>query len=276
MPASQPNYLQIIREEVKVGRGAEHEKIEAGWPAAFEKAKSPYTYIALDAMTGTGEVWFVSPFESHAALGDSMKREAEPSLAASLRQLQRADSDVISNARSIWARGRKDLSYGEYPDTAKQRFYEITIFRVRPGHEDGFEAAAKAYGAATKRGAPDTSYRVYEVIAGLPGPTYLVFSSVTSFDLFDKMAENDRATMKAATPEEMQTLQKFMAENVVNTETIRFRLNPAMSYVSREVRATDVAFWGRKPAAALASANPTPKPAPTSGKTAAAKPASKK
>jgi hypothetical protein len=261
LPTSQPNYLQIYREEVKVGRAAEHEKVEAGWPAAYEKAKSPYTYIALTSMTGPGEAWFISPFESHAAMADSMTREDEPSLAASLGRLQRADAEVINGFRSIWARGRKDLSYGAYPETAKQRFYEITIFRVRPGHEQDFETAAKAYGAAAKRGAPDTSYRVYEVMAGLPSPTYLVFSSVTSYGAFDKAQADDAATMKAATDEERTTLGKFMADGVINTETIRFRLNPAMSYVTQDVRAQDPAFWSPKPAAATASAKPASKPA---------------
>ncbi len=260
LPTSQPNYLQIYREEVKVGRAGDHEKVEAGWPAAYEKAKSPYTYIALTSMTGPGEAWFISPFESHAAMADSIAREDEPSLAASLGRLQRADAEVINGFRSIWARGRKDLSSGAYPETAKQRFYEITIFRVRPGHEQDFEAAAKAYGAAAKRGAPDTSYRVYEVIAGLPSPTYLVFSSVTSYGAFDKAQADDAATMKAATDEERTTLGKFMADCVINTETIRFRLNPAMSYVPQAVRAQDPAFWGPKPAAATASAKPAPKP----------------
>ena len=34
LPTSQPGLLTIIREEVKLGRSAEHERIEAGWPAA--------------------------------------------------------------------------------------------------------------------------------------------------------------------------------------------------------------------------------------------------
>ena len=62
---------------------------------------------------------------------------------------------------------------------------------------------------------------------------------------------------------------------MVNTETIRFRLNPVMSYVPPEVRATDAAFWGRKPVESLASAKSS-KPTATSGKAAATKPASKK
>ena len=259
LPTTQPNYLQIYREEVKVGHAADHAKVEAGWPAAYEKAKNPYTYIALTSLTGPGEAWFVVPFQSHEAMEDAMKRDDDPSLAPALDRLRRADAELISGFRSILARARKDLSRGAFPDTAKQRFYEVTIFRVRPGHGRGFEAAAKAYGAAAERGAASTAYRVYEVVAGLPNPTYLVFSSVTSYAGFDKAIADDQAIMKAASSEEQGALQKFSAEGLINSETIRFRLDPGMSYVPQEVRAQDPAFWAAKPAAAAAA---TPKPAP--------------
>jgi hypothetical protein len=41
---------------------------------------------------------------------------------------------------------------------------------MRPGFEMPFAAAAKAYGSAPSRSAPKHSYRVYEVIAGMPAP----------------------------------------------------------------------------------------------------------
>jgi hypothetical protein len=258
LPTTQPNYLQIVREEVKVGHGSDHARVEAGWPAAYEKAKSPYTYIALEALTGPGEVWFVVPFDSQEATGDLMTREDEPSLAAALGGLRKADAEHIAGARSILAAGRKDLSRGTFPDTASQRFYEVTIFRVRPGHSRGFEAAAKAYGAAAEKGAPGISYRVYEVIAGMPSPTYLVFSSVTSYGGFDKAMADDQAAMKAASSEETNALQTFSVEGLINSETIRFRLDPVMSYVPAELRAKDPQFWGRKVEAA---ATATQKPA---------------
>jgi hypothetical protein len=260
LPTSQPNFLQIYREEVKIGHTADHAKVEAGWPAAYEKAKDPYTYIGLVSMTGPGEAWFIVPFQSHEAMADSMKREEEPVLAATLERLAKADAEQISGGRSILAMARKDLSYGAFPETAKQRFFEITIFRARPGHERGFEAAAKAYGAAAGRGAPDTSYRVYEVMAGMPSPTYLVFSSVTSYGAFDKTMAADAATMKAATAEERNTLEKFSADGLINTETIRFRLDPVMSYVPKEVRAQDPEFWMPNPKMAAAPAKPAAKP----------------
>ena len=59
-----------------------------------------------------------------------------------------------------------------------------------------------------------------------------------SFGDFDKMLANGDASMKAATDDERKTLQTFMAEGVISTETFRFRLDPAMSYVPKEVRAS--------------------------------------
>jgi len=258
LPTSQPNFLQIYREEVKVGHTADHARVEAGWPAAYEKAKDPYTYIALVSLTGPGEAWFVSPFESQQAMADSQKREDEPTLAGSLERLSKADAEQISSVRSILARARKDLSHGAYPDTAKQRFYDITIFRVRPGHQGEFEAAAKAYGAAAERASTQASFRVYQVMSGMPSPTFLVFSSVTSYGAFDKTLADGDAAMQAATAEERNTLQKFSENGLINSETTRFRLDPVMSYVPQEVRAQDPAFWKPKPA----TATPSDKPAP--------------
>jgi hypothetical protein len=257
LPTSQPGLLYLVREEVKVGHVADHPKVEAGWPAAFEKAKSPYYYVALASLSGTPEVWFVAPFENHAAFGDSLKRESEDAaLSAELDRLSRADAEHVTSVRQIQAVARKELSHGEFPDVAKQRFYEISIFRVKPGHESGFVDAAKAYGAAAGRGAPDVNYRVYQVIAGMPEPTYLIFSSVVSFGDFDKMMTSSEATMKAATDDERKTLQTFLADGVYSTETFRFRLDPAMSYVPKEVRDSDPAFWApKKP-----MAKPAPKP----------------
>jgi len=258
LPTTQPNMLQIIVEEVKVGHEADHAKTEAGWPAAFEKAKSPYYGLGLVTLTGRPEAWFVNPFESNQALGDSMKRNSDDvMLAAELARLSRADAEHISGIRTLLASARKELSHGDFPDTARQRFWSITIFRVRPGHEDQFTEAAKAYGAAASRVAPNAKYRVYEVVAGMPGPVYLVFSSVAAFADMDKEQADGEATMKALTKEEGATLQKFAAEALISAETQQFRLDPAMSYVPKEVRAQDPAFWmPKKPIVKKPSTNP--------------------
>ena len=44
-------------------------------------------YLAMVSMAGASEAWYVSPYASHAALGDSLKPEdADPVLSAKLAQ----------------------------------------------------------------------------------------------------------------------------------------------------------------------------------------------
>src|SRR2546425_12725893 len=60
LPTTQPSLVTIIREEVKVGRTAEHARNEAGWPAAFGRVNSPDYYLAMTSITGMPEAWYRS------------------------------------------------------------------------------------------------------------------------------------------------------------------------------------------------------------------------
>jgi hypothetical protein len=247
LPTAQPRFLHIVHEQVKLGRGADHAKFEAGWPAAFEKAKFPYYYLALAAVTGSRETWYVTPLDSQAAFGDLQKREDDDAvLGAELERLSRGDAVFLDDYRVTQAMARPDLSHGEYPDLTKARFWEITTFRVRPGHEAAFAAVARAYAGAASRGAVKARWRTYEVVAGAPSPTYYVFASLESFGEFDQALEDGATLMKNFSADDAIALQKFSVEGLLSAETNRFRLDPAQSYVARELRAQDPAFWGPK------------------------------
>lgn len=245
MPTSQPSILSIIIEEVKVGMDADHAANEAGWPAAFAKAGSQFYYMALASMTGSSEVWYLAPYASWTQEGESMKQnDANPELAAELARLWRADGQYLNSSRSLQAVARPDLSYGAFPNLGLVRYYEITTFRVRPGHEEGFDAAVKTYIAALKRADSGASFRTYSVAAGMPAPTYLVFGSVNAYGEFDQMMADGMAMWQSLTPEEMTVMQNTMRNDVINVITHRYRVDPAMSYVSPEAKAADPAFWG--------------------------------
>ena len=247
MPTTQPKFLHIFREEIKAGRSGDHAKWEAGWPAAFEKVKGQFNYIALQSITGPTEVWYVTPLANQAAYADMVAEEdKDPMLAAELERLAKGDAEFLSEQSGIQAMAMPELSYGAFPDLGKMRYYEITTFRIRPGHQEAWMAATKAYKAATARAVPNASWRTYAVVAGAPGGTYLIFSSVGSFGEFDKMMADDQTIMKGATPEEMDVLGKFMKESVINVTTNRYRLDPGQSYVNAETKAKDPAFWSPK------------------------------
>jgi hypothetical protein len=274
MPTTQPKFLHIFREQVKAGRLAEHSRYEAAWPAAFEKAKNPYNYIALQSVTGPSEVWYVTTLANQAAYGEMLAAEAAGPLTAELERLQHGDGDFLSDQTAIQAVAMPELSHGEFPDIGRMRFWEITTFRMKPGHREDFAAAAKAYAAAAARVAPHVSFRTYEVVAGAPDGTYLIFSSVPSFGDFDKDRTDSEAIWKGLTGEERTTLQKTMTEGVLDTFTNRYRLDPRQSYVTKEIREKDPSFWMPKttvarastPAAAARPATSSSTKAPTSEK----------
>lgn len=246
LPQSQPALLTIIREEIKPGRGADHARHEAGWPAAYEKAKSPDFYIAMTSLTGPTEAWYLVPQASHAAIAESMKREdKDPVLSAELARLALRDAEFVERVRVIQAMARPDLSYGKFPDLAKVRFYGVSTFTVRPGHNQKFEEILKLYASVRKRVAPDSSYRTYVVIAGMRGPTYLLFGTVEDYGKFDQTMAEHMKSLTSATPEETAVFNTW-GDHVVAEETQRFRVDPVQSYVPKETRAQDPEFWSPK------------------------------
>lgn len=247
MPTTQPKFLHIYREEIKVGRAGDHAKWEAGWPAAFEKAKSKFLYLAISSVTGPSEVWYLSPFADQAAFGQMLADENLPGLGPELERLSKGDAEFVDRLTQLQAVAMPELSHGTFPDLSKVRFYEITTFRVKPGYYNEWVAATKAYKSAAARSAPNAAWRTYDVVAGAPGGTYLVMSSVGSFAEFDKMMAEGQSTWTNMTAEESATLGKFMREGVLNTVTQRFRVEPAMSYVDAATKAKDPEFWNRKP-----------------------------
>jgi hypothetical protein len=247
LPTSQPAVLTIIREKVKMGQNAAHARNEQGWPTAFEKAKHPYHYLALTSLSGPNEAWYLIAYESHAKMEDDMKRaDADPVLSAELDRLSANDAQYVSDTSTVHATARRDLSYGDFPDLAQMRFFEVTTFSVRHGRERDFEELAKAYMAACKRAGVTTGFRTYEVAAGLPAPTYLVFSSTKDLGQLDKGMDDFKKTMTTATDAEKETMSKGMRDAVAKELTNRFRVDPQQSYVSIETRNKAPDFWLKK------------------------------
>ncbi len=244
LPTSQPQVLVIYREQIKLGHNAAHLKTESGWPAAFARADSPDYYLAMASMTGPSEVWFAQPWDSYAAWGQAMERnQANPRLTAALERQSMADAEHLDVSSIIEAVAVPEMSYGDFPDLNMARFWQVTTLRLRPGHEAQFAEAVNVYKTVAGRADPNAKWRVYRVTNGMRGGTFLIYSSVESFGQFDNMMAGDAAIGAAMTPEEGEKMQKFSAEAVLSAISNRFRLDPDMSYVSDETKATDPDFW---------------------------------
>ena len=108
IPTTQPNLINIYIEDVKLGMNAAHTAFEAGWPAAYAKAKSPYNYIALTSMTGPNQAWYVATYQNHGTWADAMKQEdSDTALSSALARLSKGDAQFINPVKLLEAWGFK-------------------------------------------------------------------------------------------------------------------------------------------------------------------------
>jgi hypothetical protein len=223
----------IYMEEIKLGHEVAYERTSSGWPKMFEEAGSPDIYLAMQSISGPPMVWYVQPFENYAAEGRAMKAvEDNPALSAQLEGLWKEH-------------GRPDLSGGDFPDLNLARFLNITIFRVKPGYDAQFEEAARTYAEVSSRLAPETSYRTYQVMTGMPGGAYFIFGSVDDYGGFDAVMARDMTVWEGMSDDEREVFDTFAREGMQSVITYRFRLSPTMSFVNAEMKAADPAFWSR-------------------------------
>lgn len=243
---TQPALISIDREFEKAGHAAPHQVTEARWADANRKAGNPAPYIALVAASGAPEIWWVTGYDSFDALGKGMAFGSDnPSYGQTIARIAMEDADHISGSSRLQARAVPDAGHGAYPDLSKARVFSVMTVRMRPGFEASFGEIAKHYGMLASGNSEIVGWRAYEVIAGAPGGTYLVFSSFPSWAAveaneaaFGRVMETGAVHLEAAT--------KLVREGGMSTEVRYFTVDPQMSSVSKETIAAD-SFWAPKP-----------------------------
>ena len=243
-----PKVLSIFREEVKAGRGSAHEKLEAGYVRAFQKAKWPVYSLAMTAAVGGTDAWFMTAYDSFAAMEkDRQSFNKAPQLTADFERLDALDADFRTGQRSIVCVLNEELSFGASFDVSQMRFFSVNTVRVRPGHDEEYREARKLLVEAQKKGNPNGHSVVYAVAAGMPNGTYLVFTPRKSLAELDPNPAITKAVQDALGEDNAKKRQKLLADSVISTETIIYAFSPRMSYVPKEWAKTGGDFWTPKP-----------------------------
>lgn len=242
-PPPPPPVLWIQRELVKPGKGPTHNDWEAGWPAAFAKANWPTNYLAMNALSGNNEAWYIIGYPSFEAMEKDMAQsDANPSLTAELKRLTTGDSDYLESTSAVLAQYLPSLSYKPIVDIPKMRYFEVLRYAMKPGHDGDFVKAATIYKDGFTKAGIDNHWATYRVVSGMPGGTYLVFVPMRSLSMFDRTGSEDEAMARALGPEQMNALGKLVTDGVATVQSQVFAFNPKMSYVSKEWKAADP-FW---------------------------------
>lgn len=273
-PPPPPKVIQIYREEVKPGKGAAHEKLEAQWPAAFAKANHESHYLAMTSLTGPPEVWFLTGYDSFAAWEKDINHvEKNVALRAELDRLGEKDAEFISGGRSIVAINRPELNNGPHVDISKIRYMRVTTYRVKPGHEKDFTDAVKIVKEAYEKAKIEQSWAVFQMNGGMQVPTFMVWIPMKSLADVDTGLGRSQTIRDAQGEEGQKALAKLAGDGYASIDSQILAFNPKMSYPSKEMAARDPEFWNSKPAAAAPKKSDAKKATP---KKEAAKPAEKK
>lgn len=248
-----PKVLVIAREVVKTGKSGAHEKWEAGWPRAFGKAKWPVNYLAASAITGESRVLFFTGYESLAAWEqDTANIGKNAVLSGEMGMLAEKDADFISESKTAAFTYMPDLSYHADQPLAGLRGFVVTSIHVKPGHGKHFEDIRKMVRAAHEKANLDEHYSVYQVRAGAPAGTYLIFIPVKSLAEADNAeALHGKAYQDAMGDDGRKAQTEFQSVGVESAEVQFFLFSPRMSYVSKEWIDSDKDFWSPKPAMAM-------------------------
>ena len=250
-PPPPPKVLTIAREFVKPGRsGALHEKAESAFVQAMTRAKWPTHYLAVTALTGKPRVLFLTGYDSFEAWEKDQKAtQANATLSAALDRAAVADGDLLSDIDASALVFREEYSLRSHIDIPHMRYFDIALYRVRPGHEADWDTIVKMVKAAYEK-IPDVSFATFFAVYGQEGSTYVVFSPMKSASEIDKGFDQDKQFMTNMGENGMKKFNELLAGAIEFSQHNLFSFTPSMSYPSDEWIKADPGFWKPKTNAA--------------------------
>jgi hypothetical protein len=256
-PNAPPTLLVIYRENIKIGKNAQHEANEQGWAGVLSKAQWPTGWLGTTALTGPNEAWFFTGYPSWEAYEKDTNAKDTAEALAETRKFSAADGDYVNNTASIIARYRPGLSYKPLGNVSQMRYFTINTIRVKPGQEAAFAERWREIVAAHEKAKVDEHWAVYSVQAGAPTGTFMFIYARKSLAEIDAAgpAHGSDAYRDAVGEAGRAKNAEVFREVVEADQTNHFQFSPKMSYVPKAWVDTDPAFW-----------SPPPPPAPTAKK----------
>jgi hypothetical protein len=244
-----PKVMTVFREFLKPGKGgAPHERAESAFVQAMARAKWPTHYLAANSLSGKSRALFFTPYDSFEAWEkDNQAVQKNAALSAALDRASVADGELLSETDGSVLVYNEEQSLRAPVDIAHMRYFEISLFRVRPGHRKEWSDAVKLVKDAYEK-IPDVHWAMYEAAYGQEDVTYVVFTPMKSAVEIDQGFERDKEFMAAMGEEGMKKLSDLESAAVEFRQTNLFQFSPKMSYPPDAWVKADPEFW--KPKAA--------------------------
>jgi hypothetical protein len=267
MPTDPPKILQVTVEYLKPGKaGMPHDKTESAFVAAMTRAKFPTHYIALNSMSGKVRALYLTGYSTFAAWEkDNKAIDANHAFSAELDHAAQLDGELLDEMSQTILTYSEEMSFHPRADISRARYFEITVFHVKPGKGKEWRELVKLARDANEKGHTSAHWALYDVAYGMEDGTYVAFSSdVSMADIDTGFAENKQFVEALGGEDGLSKFRTLSAEAIASSRSELFSINPHQSYAPPEWIKADPDFWKPKPAMA-----PEAKPAAKDAKPAA-------
>jgi hypothetical protein len=250
-PMQMPKVIQVFREYMKPGKGgALHDASESHFVQAMANAKWPTHYIALNSLSGKSRCLYMTAYDSFDAWQkDSDAMDKNSSLSAAVGMASMTDGDLLSSTDAAVLSYDEDLSYRPSGDLSFVRYFEITSFRIKPGHRKEWHDLVAMVIDTHKKAGTSANWATFDLAYGGDGGTYIVISTDKSMADIDKASSEDKKFTDAMGEEGMKKFQAMVADTIDTTDSELFEINPRQSYPRDEWVKANPDFWKPKQAA---------------------------
>ncbi|HKE21779.1 MAG TPA: hypothetical protein VKB88_05270 [Bryobacteraceae bacterium] len=204
-------------------------------PKVYANAGARIEVLGMNTVTGTNEFWTMEQHPNFASI-ETVDKALSGSALSNLDNRGASQDEILGPGRVLIAVYRD--GWGYHSEDAirmlpRTRYFNVTIYRVRPDADSDMHNLLMAHHSeldSMNLSQPDL---VYHVISGGSSGLYLVLSPLASLRAMDERVNKMPLEVEAKSP----------AVSEFARETLMFRIDPQMSYVSEEFAAGDPSFW---------------------------------
>jgi hypothetical protein len=210
----------------------------------YVTARAAVDVVGMTSATGLPERWVIEQHATFASIEDldnaigAMPGSAPP-------PAMEPQDEVLGPAHTMIAYYRP--GWGYRPEEAvrrlpRARYIHVTIYRMRPGSDDELEKLMRARRERMDSVNLDRPDLVYHVISGATSGLYLVLAPMVSLRILDDGVAKLPVYAEPIAEAEANAGQSASTGELLR-ESLLFRIDPRLSYVSDDFAAADPAFW---------------------------------
>ena len=207
--------------------------------------------IGMRSVTGLPETWMVENHYTFASVEDLDQKLAA---LAPVRVMNDPSDplydDVLAPTRTMLALYHPEWSYRAdqaIRNFARARYFQITIYRIRPGADAGFSDLIRLRRATADVVNLDRPELAYQIVSGAPSGTLAFLAPILSLRAMDNGVASVPVFAEGLAAAKDKEGSKLASDIIISSERLLFRVEPRISYVSDDFAAADTDFWrGRK------------------------------